>query len=422
MNTSKKELLDKYVTLARKLGKFPSKRASIRFGISAESIYREFDSFINLRAAALEKYPELDVMVMPAVLKFNDVEIYRLELEKKARNKINGKLVTDVSVLDYVANFAENVFKGEVKIGKLPKRAKVLKRTHTLVLSDLHFGADLQGDETGVADFKATEESRRFAAVILQAASYKIQYRKNTKLVVALLGDVIENALHDKRTGATVAEQVCRAIHLLVQGIAYLASHYPEVQVECATGNHDRNTSRHLTRAIHQKFDSMSTMIYYALKTSLKSVPNVKVNIPKTPLSSYEVYGKKIGYTHGDTVINPGNPYKSVNVSRLENQVNKINAALPDKQEFSAILYGHTHLAHVIYLPNGTVLIGNGGLPPADHFGVSMGSYETNNGQWIFESVPGYAVGDLRLITVNKDTDKDETLDNVIKPWRGFNE
>lgn len=418
----KKDILERYVTLARKLGKFPTKRESSRFGLSSEAIYRHFDNLAQIREEALKKYPELDVLVMPAVLKFNDVENYRLGLEKNSRNKSNTKLVTDVSVLDYVATFAENVFKGEVKITKTPKRAKALKRTHTLVLSDLHFGADLSGDETGTTDFKATEESRRFAAVILQAASYKVQYRKNTKLVIALLGDVIENALHDKRTGATVAEQVCRAIHLLVQGIAYLASHYPEVQVECATGNHDRNTARHQTRAIHQKFDSMSTMIYYALKTSLRNVPNVKVNIPKTPLSSYEVYGKKIGYTHGDTVINPGNPYKSVNVARLENQVNKINAALPDKQEFAAILYGHTHLAHIIYLPNGTILIGNGGLPPADHFGVSMGSYETNNGQWIFESVPGYPVGDLRLINVNKDTDKDETLDNVIKPWRGFNE
>lgn len=415
----KEKLLSDYFQLARKLNKLPTSRETNRFGHSERQVAKLFGSFTKMKAEALKQFPELE-LYMPTELKVEDLEQYRLGLEASARTKKNKKLVGDVHTLDYIEKFAEQVFAGKIQGGKPPAKAKKIDRVHTLMLSDLHFGADLAGDETGTSDFKVQEESRRFAMVIQEAATYKEQYRKETRLVVALLGDVIENAMHDPRTGATIAEQVCRAIHYLSQGIAYLATHYPEVEVHCSSGNHDRNTARHKTRAIHQKFDSLGTVIYYALKTALKDVKNVKFVIPKTPLASYEVFGRKIAYTHGDTVIKPGNPYKSVNVGSLENQINKINAALPDNQEYAAFLYGHTHIAHIVHLMNGTVLIGNGGLPPSDHFGVSLGSYETNNGQWIFESVPGYPVGDMRLIKVDRTTDKDESLDKIIKPWTDF--
>lgn len=416
----KEKLLEEYKRLAVKLGKLPAAREVRKFITSERQVENHFGKFSNLKAEALDKYPDLKDLLIPAELKAVDLEIYRLNLEASKRNTKNKKLVGDVHTLDYIAKFAESVFKGRIKLDSKPPKKTEIQRVHTLMLSDLHFGAELNGDETGTSDFKSLEESRRFAAVIKEAGSYKEQHRKNTRLVVALLGDVIENAMHDPRTGVTIAEQVCRAIHYLSQGIAYLAAKYPEVTVECASGNHDRNTSRHKTRAVHQKFDSLGTIVYYALKTALQDVPNVKFNIPKSPLAYYEVFGRKIAYTHGDTVIKPGNPYKSINVGSLDNQINKINAALPDNQEYAAILYGHTHIAHTVHLSNGTVLIGNGGLPPSDHFGVSLGSYETNNGQWIFESVPGYPVGDMRLIKVDRDTDKNTDLDKVIKPWSTF--
>lgn len=420
MKKNQINVIDEYAKLARKLGKLPSVRECRRLGLSPDKVRYHFDNHTKLKAAALQRYPQLEELEVPVGITSEDIATHRLDTLKKDIKSTNKNIVSSVNTYDFIADFADNVFKGRVKAGKLPNKNFQAKRVHTLILSDLHFGADIDGEETGVHNYQKTEEARRFAAVIKQAASYKVQYRKNTKLVIALLGDIVENAMHDARTGDVIALQCCRAIHLLLQGVAYLANHYPEVEVVCATGNHDRNTARHHGRAVHGKYDSLSTVIYFSLKSALNHVKNVTVTIPKTPLGYYEVFGKRIGYTHGDTVLNPGNPYKTVNVKGLEAQVNDINAALPDKNEFSAILYGHTHLAHVVHLPNGCVLIGNGSLPPPDPFSVSIGKFRTNNGMWIFESVEGHPVGDMRLIRTGEQYDKDDSLDKIIKPWESL--
>lgn len=417
----KQDLLYGYIELAKKLGKMPTIKEVTRLLASERQIGNNFGSLKALKKAALEECADLGILQVPVGLNYKDVENYRLEIEKTKQSSDNGKLIENISIFDYMEQFSESVFKGKIQAGKAVPKKFIEQRTHTLMLSDLHFGADIKGDETSGTDFRTIEESRRFGAVIRAASEYKPQYRKNTKLVITAIGDFIENNMHDPRTGVVLAEQVCRAIHYLSQGIAFLANHYPMVQVEWATGNHDRITSRHPKRAVHQKFDSFATMIAYSVKMALANVPNVTFNIPKQVYGVYEVYGHKIGYTHGCTFINPGKPYSTVNVKLLENQINKINAALPDKDELSAFLYGHTHIGHMINLPNGCVIMGNGGLPPSDDFGVSIGNLESNSGQWIFESVKGFPVGDARYIRVGKDNDNDASLDKVIKPWTGFN-
>lgn len=418
--TRSQQIVTEYIKICRKLNKLASIRDCIKLGLSGDTIKYHFNGKIsNLKDAALRDAPYLEDMFVPQELVIGDIEKIRLEALKKKTNKANKEVVETGSVLDYIQQFSEGIFKGRVKGGK-KKNKKTLKRVHTLMLSDLHIGSDIEKEETGALNFGKVEESRRIAAVIREAIDYKPQYRKDTKLVVALLGDIIENSMHDARTGAVLSEQICRAIHILTQAMLQLANEYVEVEIECASGNHDRIMSRHKQRAVHQKFDSYATIIYYALKAALKDVKNVKVNIPKTPMSSYTVFGMRIGYTHADTVINPGGIYSTVNVKALENQVNKMNAALPNDDEYAAILYGHTHIGHTVHLSNGTVLIGNGGLPPPDPFAVSIGTNESNSGQWIFESVPGHAVGDMRYIKVNSDIDKDESLDKIIKPWENF--
>lgn len=419
MKNAKQRLVKEYVELSYRLGRLASIKDCENFGLSRGRIRHLYGDISSIKKEAVALSPDLENIRNPSPITHSEVQRHRLDIEKRITNAQNKSVVESGSFFDYVKQFSDNVFKGTIKV-KPPFKAKKIKRVHTLVLSDLHFGSDLKGDETGTADYGIIEEARRFASVIREAATYKKQYRKDTKLIVVLAGDIIENSMHDPRTGAVIAEQCCRAIHLLTQGIAYLAQFYPEVQVECATGNHDRITSRHHGRAVHQKFDSYSTIIYYAIKSSLAGNKHITVNIPKTPLSSYTVFGKRIGVTHGDTVIKTGGVYSTVNVKSLEAQVNKINSALPDKEEYAAIIYGHLHILHTIFLNNGCVLIGNGALPPPDPFAVSIGNFESNNGQWMFESVEGHPVGDMRAIRTGREYDKDASLDKIIKPWEKY--
>lgn len=422
VSNRREDVIKSYIDLSKKLGKLASFDQAKRFSLIKTILYH-FDKFSNFKEYILEEYPDMKSLEVPAKLQLDDLSDLRIGQEKSKTIKSNSVLISDASTLESIAHFAETVFKGRVKPSKYKKSKKKISRTQTLVLSDLHFGADIRADETGSCDYGLVEEARRFASIIRAAAGYKEQYRDCTALELLFLGDFLENQLHDSRTGAVIAEQVARAIHLLVQGVAYLAQRYNKITVRCSTGNHGRNTARHKDRAIHQKYDSLETIIYYSVKMACSALKNVTFDIPKTPLASYEVYGRRIGYTHGDTVINPGNPGSSVNVKSLENQVNRLNAALPDSQEYAVIVYGHTHTGHLVFLNNGTVLIGNGSLPPPDPYAVSIGVTESvNNGQFIFESIENYPVGDIRFLRTGKQYDKDESLDSIIAPWKNFSE
>jgi predicted phosphodiesterase len=304
---------------------------------------------------------------------------------------------------------------------KLSTKAPI-NRNVNLVLSDLHIGSDIKKEETGGLDFGKTEEARRLARIVKETIEYKPQYRDSTSLNVLLLGDIIQNSLHDPRDGAARAEQSARAIYLLSQAIAQLSISFPKINVYCTTGNHGRNMARHQQRAVNQKWDSDETIVYYSLKMILKDAKNVTFHIPKTPYLVYDVFGKKVFATHGDTVLNPGYPNKAIRTGPLEAQINKINATLPDTEEYSVIIVGHVHTGSVTHLANGSVLITNGPMVPSDEFAISIGLMENNCGQYLFESVKDYPVGDCRFIRVNKNDDKDSSLDKIIKKWNGFDD
>lgn len=415
--TKKEKLLEDYIKLTRKLGKFPT-RQNVRKYIGSCEVY---ERFTDLKKDALQKYPDLENITMPAELTVEDIDNHRFNIEGKKRESQNKNLITNVNTFEYIEHFSTKVFSTPIRpYRSYSKEYKAKKRVLTLMLSDLHFGSDIKAIETGACEYGVTEEARRLAEVIKQTIAYKPQYRNETKLIVNLAGDIIQGKLHDPQDAAPMAEQVCRAIHLLGQALAHLGGHFPEVVVNCCSGNHDRDLNRHLKRATSSKWDSTSTVIYFALKSSLKQFKNVTFNIPKTPYVLYEVFGAKYFLTHGDNVINAGNPGKAINIRNLEFQINRINASLKDNDEVKVIMVGHTHVASISLMNPGTTLLTNGALQPIDQFGISIGILEGMSSQTIFETVPGHPFGDVRFIRVNGNIDKDTSLDTLIIPWSGF--
>ena len=341
----------------------------------------------------------------------NNVKSYIGSLEKS----VGSKLIHDEAFIKAISNIP--------KVNLTPYKAKAKQKTNrilNLVISDTHFGSNLKKEETGGLDYGTLEEARRLAKVVKDTCDYKKQYRSETKLNIMLLGDLINGSLHDARDGAPLAEQICRTIFLLNQAIAQFAASFPDVEVHCATGNHGRNKSRHHNRAVNQKWDSNETIIYYAIKEANKHLKNVKINIPKTPFSVVEVFGKKMLATHGDTVFNAGYPGSSINTKQIETQINKFNATLSDKDEYAVTIIGHVHIGSVTHLSNGTVSITNGATIPSDEYAVSIGMMENQCGQYLFESTPGFPVGDTRFIKVSSSDDEDISLDKIIKPWENL--
>lgn len=296
------------------------------------------------------------------------------------------------------------------------RRRAIVSRTVNLLLSDLHFGANLDGREVPFA-YGATEEARRLAAVVAQTAEYKRQHRDETVLNVHLAGDIIQGTLHDARDGVPLAQQSATAIYLLTQALAYLASQYRQVNVRATPGNHGRFTSRHKERAVHQKWDALETVIYFAVKNALAGVKNLSFEMGYRPFYTYDSYGQAGMVTHGDTVIKPGFPGSNIAVSDLRKQVNEYNAS---QVPIGLVAVGHVHTASVIHLPNRCVLVTNGALVPPDSHGVSIGIHESTCGQQLWEAVPGYILGDHRFLVVDEYTDRDKGLEKIIKPFQAF--
>lgn len=419
---TKEQLLEKYIELARKINKMPSVADCVALLDVRESAIRTaFGNLSNLKELALRSYPELGDMVVPAILGVPDIKNHRERLLETKTKKQNLDLVKSVNTLDFIEKFAENTFKDKVKpVGVKAKSKKKIERVLNLILSDHHYGSDLHNEETGNDTYTVVEESRRLAHVVKETIEYKPQYRAQTKLLVHLNGDMIENKMHDPQDAAPMAEQVCRAIHVLTQAIAQLAEAFPEVEVVCATGNHGRSLTRHPKRATTGKWDSYETIIYYSIKTSLSLYPNLTISIPKTPYCVTNVLGHSMFTTHGDNVINPGNPGKSINMKALEGQINAINSALSDQDEHKVFIVGHVHTASITLLNNGATMITNGALCPGNGFTTSIGIMESNNSQTLFETVKDHAVGDIRLIKVGPKQDKDASLDKIIKPWKSL--
>lgn len=354
----------------------------------------------------------------PPVPVKTDAEINRVKQHAQMNRKLGNQSIKDLFVQESLEQFAERVFSGRIEpfsINRLMGKGKT-KRVINAVLSDLHFGADLKEEETGTT-YGRIEEARRAAAVFEQIMEYKIEHRSETELELLILGDIFQGQLHDARDGAELAEQVARSLHILSQGVAYLASGFQRIRVRCATGNHGRNKARHFSRATNQKWDSIETILYYSLKQTCSKLTNVEFFIPKTPYVTYDVFGQKVFATHGDSVLKPGNPGKAINVTGFEQQVNRINATLADREEYAVFVVGHVHVGTITHLSNGSVMITNGPLIPQDSFAVSLGLLETKCGQWVWESVPGFPVGDSRFIRVDHKTDCDERFDKIIKPW-----
>ena len=406
---SVEEIVQLITTLANELGKQPNEVSITDLkGLVSE---RQLKNHGGLPLIKKAHFPETD-KDLSSIVKLKAKNSYLSKLE----TKLGQRELFEASIIEAIKSLKVP----KIQTFKIKKKVKI-SREVTLVLSDLHFGSDIKKEEAGSHNYGPNEEARRFAKVIKETIEYKTQYRKETKLNLLLLGDLIQGDLqHDPRDGAPLTEQICRAIHLLTQGLNQLINSFPEVTVYCNTGNHGRRVARHKGRAVHSKWDSYETVIAYALKQIFANVKNVKFNIPKTPYTTFEIFGQKVFATHGDTVLNPGYIGKAINTGSLEGQINKINATLKDADEYKVWIVGHIHVGSIVHLSNGSTLITNGALCPTDEFAVSIGLLESCSGQMLFESVKDYPVGDVRYIKVSSKEDDDQELEKIIKPYNGF--
>jgi len=294
---------------------------------------------------------------------------------------------------------------------KQTKKATDKKIIASLLLSDLHFGSML-GPEVAYP-YGALEESRRMGSVIQQtidAFSDQTDY-----LNVYILGDIIQNQLHDMRDGAPLAAQTAAAIHYLSQTIEQLQVHFPVINIYTSTGNHGRFTSRHKDRATHQKWDSLEQVIYYSLSKVFEKRKGVTVHLNKSHFVCHSVLGHYVFATHGDTVLNVGSPNSSINVKGVEGIVSRVASNFQVHPKL--FLCGHTHSPTLHVMNSGARLIMNGALVPSDEYASTQGWIKTTSGQWGWLTSEGKPCYDIQFLEVGRKDDSDKELNKIITPY-----
>lgn len=350
-------------------------------------------------------------------------KLYRAA-ERKLTNRIGKDLVLKD---DFLLLFEELCKKQGFAFHppiKLPKKSTAkAKRTVVVHLSDTHYGANIDREEMAeVNQLDWTVASRRTAFVIEQAVSYKRDHRKESDLVILLNGDIIAGVIHSQEWGVDLlADQFKGAIHILVQAISYAAQNFSTVRVVCTPGNHGRAMHKmSKDRATIHKWDSYENMVYSAIETTFRYSPhkNVSIEIPKSPFAIVEIQGHQFFVTHGDTVVNVGNPGKSLNIKSINEQINKLNSQVAKgDQHFAAVVCGHVHVQTVQETESGTMLMINGSLSGTDQFAQSIGIFSANATQTLFEVVPEHAVGDIRFLRLRQADDR-EYLDKIVAPYQ----
>lgn len=336
----------------------------------------------------------------------------RLRDGQKRSDKVMNKLSEESLFFDELENRLSEALKGWKRPSVAKTPSKKSDPFANLLLTDLHFGSML-GSEV-IFPYGALEESRRMASVVQQTID---AYGKQTnKLNLYLLGDIIQNQLHDARDGAPLAAQACAAISILSQAISGLETVFDnEINVYCSTGNHGRFTSRHHGRAVHQKWDSLEQVVYYSLSKMFEGSKVVKFHLNKSHYIQHSVAGHSIFATHGDTVMNVGSPNKSINVRGVESILARLKGNFD--HSVKVFLCGHTHSPMVLPMSNGTYLIMNGALVPSDEFASTQGWLTTATGQWGWLTNEKRAAYDFRLHEVGPEQDKDAELNRIIKPY-----
>jgi hypothetical protein len=370
-----------------------------------------YDGFTRLKQDAADEVglPALKNLTEARGVQLRRNYVRSLERQVGQENYLSNKLQDTIAAV-----FRANPI--TLSPGKMKTTKKVQSRTLTILLSDLHFGIDVDPREVLKSKFNWNIAARRLAKICHQASEYKKQHRAETKLQVVLNGDILHGVIHlsDAKI-RPLTEQIYGATSILLKALDYLRNHFKTVSVLCLPGNHDRPVYRDKSRAVSQRWDSHSHAVFLGLKCAFRRDKGITFDIPMSGMGTYETPGGHLIYaSHGDMEPGVGNVGKALNVKDTTTSLLKMHAGQPFNKKVEVALFGHWHQPSMWMLQDGTICIVNGCLLGSDTYSQNaVGFFNSMPAQVMFESVPGYPVGDYRIIQL-RDADTELEYNKII--------
>ena len=218
-----------------------------------------------------------------------------------------------------------------------------------LVLSDLHAGATVSGEDVPDNEFNWEILSNRLSALFLEAAANV----SSQTMHFYLLGDMLDGLIHDSLEASdTNPAKAARELGALLSSyILSFAAEYEEVNVYCLNGNHSRLTQN--IKSNNKGFD-FEYLMYSIMEAQLGAAIN-HFEISTTGMMTAEVApGIFAGLHHGDNFRGASNSApRDLQILERFRQIGP---------EVSHLVQGHTHLYETHVLPTGGFGICNGSV------------------------------------------------------------
>lgn len=179
--------------------------------------------------------------------------------------------------------------------------------TIELLFSDLQIGKLMDDYDSTVAARRVDEW---ISVVMTRISQYKLQGYKIEKIVLAVLGDIIESDKKHINSGRAcdigTADQMKLGIDWLFNKVVVpLSSVGAELDVVMITGNHDHDG--HGLNMFNPGREHLSWPMYHAVKMLAQANSlRAKFFIPTGSFHIHEIYGQRVLYEHGVGVATSG--------------------------------------------------------------------------------------------------------------------
>lgn len=259
---------------------------------SLRHVYRAYKDFFNLS----EKDVDINTLKEIARTKRNNSKTQR-------QNKlILDQLIKEQDVLEDIKLLVSDLNKKpKIKVKRLFSKKKK-SMTIEALLSDIHYGKKTQTFDLEICRRRV----QHFTSVLLREINDNNKRFNVDRLIVALLGDIIESAtMHGVESSRGCefgnSRQVQESIRSLFEDVMIpLAQTGIKIDVVCVTGNHDRTEHN---RTYHNPGEENLTWIIYKTLEMLckqSGFTHIKFDIPVGPYATLDIYGKVCLYEHYD--------------------------------------------------------------------------------------------------------------------------
>ena len=328
----------------------------------------------------------------------------------------------------------------KVPINKIPKPSGKQKgdsaQTVVAPLCDTHIGEDIDYQQmAGLNSYDFDIFNKRLSGWATQVLNL-VQLRREAvpinDLIVPMLGDMISGDIHEELARSNIAncmEQMIRGANLIAQALMMLAPNFDTIKVPCVVGNHGRMTRK---PPMKDKYMDWDFLLYQWIAAFCKDQKNIKFDIRKSFINTFQVYNRNVLIMHGDSASGAGSlttimrvltSLRSVLQYRkgLEVEAGEVHDEIVNPNilpaSFDSVMMGHFHRTDELDIGTGHALI-CGCMKGGDEFALQRLAVITKPQQIVTYWHPKYGYIAKETIYLNRyDTVSSKFTDVLPDVW-----